>query len=260
MKLVTWTTALLLALSEGAALAQSAPAASPPPATAVAAVKDPAALALVKRMCDRLQAARTFTVRGRVSLELPISGGELATFFNDFDTSVRRPNGLAAHRIGDLSEFRFVYDGKTMAVHVPALRKWGTTSAPNTIDATLPVMGEEGGLNIPFDELLVADPYAAVTAGLIDAEMAGPAIVQGKKVEHILLSGAEFRVEYWIDPGTALPVRSLVVYVDHPLRPHFEVDYTEWKMDPKLTDATFSLPKPQGATEVDFRDAANAFR
>ena len=217
-------------------------------------------MALLKRMCDRLQAAKTFTVRGRASLELPVASGELATFFNEFDTAVRRPDGLAAHRIGDLPEFRFAYDGKTMTVHVPGLGKWGTTSAPSTLDAMLPVAGEEGGLNLPFDELLVADPYAAVTAGVTAAMDAGQAIIKGKKVEHLVLKSAQIRVEYWIDPDTALPARSLVVYVDHPLQPHFAVEFAEWKLDAKLPDATFTLPKPQGATEVNFRDAANAFR
>jgi hypothetical protein len=51
-----------------------------------------------------------------------------------------------------------------------------------------------------------------------------------------------------------------VVYLDHPLQPHFSVEFSEWKIDPKLADATFTLPKPKGATEVDFRDAAGAFR
>jgi hypothetical protein len=67
-------------------------------------------------------------------------------------------------------------------------------------------------------------------------------------------------VEYWIDPGTALPARSLVVYVDHPLRPHFMAEYAEWKLDAELPAATFTLSRPQGAAEVSFRDAADSFR
>ena len=216
-------------------------------------------MALVKRMCDRLQAARTFTVRGRASLELPVAGGELATFFNDYDTSVRRPDGLAARRIGDLPEFRFAYDGKAMTVHVPGSGTWGTTSAPATLDAMLPAAWEQGGLNMPFDEFLVADPYAAITAGVTEAVRAGQATIQGTKVEHVVLSGAALHVEYWIDPATVLPARALVIYVDHPLRPHFMVEFAEWKLDPKLSDATFALPRPQGATEVAFRAAAGAF-
>jgi len=132
-------------------------------------------MALLKRMCDRLQAAKTFTVRGRASLELPVAGGELATFFNDYDTAVRRPDGLAAHRSGDLPDFRFAYDGKAMTVHVPGLGKWGSTSAPATLDAMLRAAGGQGGLNMPFDELLVENPYAAVTAGVTEVVTAGQA-------------------------------------------------------------------------------------
>jgi hypothetical protein len=257
-----WLTlsAILLALGTGAVFGQPANVASPLTAEPAPVVKDPAALSLLQRMCDRLQSAKTFTVRGRASLELPVTGGELATFFNDFDVAVRRPDGLSTRRSGDLPEFRFVFDGKSMTVYVPGLSTWGTTPAPATLDAMLPVAGEQGGLNMPFDELLVADPYAAITAGLTDAIRVDQATIQGKNVDHLVLSGADFRVEYWIDPGTELPARSLVVYVYHPLRPHFIADFAEWKLDPKLPESTFDLPKPQGATDVGFREAAGAFQ
>jgi hypothetical protein len=260
MTLATWTTALLLVLGVGAAPAQPPASGSPPPAAAAVTAKDPSAMALLKRMCDRLQAATTFTLRGQASLELPVTGGELATFFNDYDVAVRRPDGLAAHRVGDLPDFRFVYDGKAMTVFVPGKGTWGSTSAPATLDAMFRAAGEEGGLNMPFDELMVADPYAAITAGVTEVLRTEQATIRGKKVEHLVLSSPELHVEYWIDPGTALPARSLVIYVDHPLRPHFVVEYAEWKLDPKLPAATFTLSRPQGATEVKFRDAASSFR
>jgi len=113
MMLATRTTVLLLALGVGAAPAHPSESGSQPQVGAATA-KDPSAMALLKRMCDRLQAARTFTVRGQVSLELPVTGGTLATFFNDYEVAVRRPDGLSAHRSGDLPDFRFAYDGKSM--------------------------------------------------------------------------------------------------------------------------------------------------
>ena len=255
MTLAPWMTALLLALGAGGASA--APPGSGSPATATGTTKD---LTLLKRMCDRLAKARTFSVRGRLSLELPTTGGALATFFNDFDTAVRRPDGLMARRSGDLPDFRFAFDGKAMAVYVPGTGKWGTTSAPATLDAMLRAADEQGDLNMPFDEFLVADPCAAITAGNPEAAWAPQAVIRGKKVEHLVLSSAQLQIEYWIDPGTALPARSLVIYVDQPLRPHFLAEYLEWKLDPKLPEGTFALPKPKGATQVDFRDAASAFR
>jgi len=259
MKLTTWITALLLAVGVGAAAAQPLKSGSPTPAAAATA-KDPSATALLKRMCDRLQAAKTFTVRGEVSLELPLRDGTLATFFNEYDTAVRRPNGLSAHRVGDQPDFRFVYDGKSMSASVPDKKIWGSASAPATLEAMLHAADEQGGLNMPFDELLVADPYAAITAGITEIERAPQATVRGKKIEHLVLSSPALHLEYWIDPGTALPARSLVVYVDHPLRPHFMVEYADWKLDTKLPADIFTPSKPQGSTEVDFRAAADSFR
>lgn len=261
----TMPIALLASLLLGTAARAQAPAPPPgsgppsPPVT-VAGAKDPEALAIVKRMSDRLKAARTFTAKGRTSLEGAVAGGLLATSFSDFETTVRRPNGLAARRAGDLPEFRFAYDGKAMTILVPGKKTWATTEAPATIDAMLVAVGEKGDLDLPFDELLVADPWAAITAGLTDAVRAGPATIRGKKVDHVVLANATLRVEYWIDPGTALPARSIVTYLDHPLQPHFLIEFSDWKLDPKLPDSTFDLPRPAGATQVDFREAAGTYR
>lgn len=211
-------------------------------------------------MCDLLQRTRTLTFRGRTSLELPVAGGALATFYNKASVAVRRPDGLAASRNGDLPDFRFAYDGKAMTAFAPAKGAWGTTNAPSTLDAMLVAAGEQGGLSFPFDELLVADPYAAITAGVTEIVLVGPATVDGKKVEHVVLTSAALQVELWIDPLTALPARTLVVYTDHPLRPHFTVEYFDWKLDPKLPASTFALPRPVGIAQVDFRDASSAFR
>ena len=49
-------------------------------------------------MSDRLTQARTFTLKARVSMELPVGGGALATFVNDATASVQRPDKLAAIR------------------------------------------------------------------------------------------------------------------------------------------------------------------
>jgi hypothetical protein len=259
MTLTTWTAALLLSLGAEPAPVPPPPPGSPPPA-ALAPAKDPAAMALVKKMCDRLQQARTFTFRGRTTLELPVAGGALATFYNDVNATVRRPDGLAASRTGDLPEFRFAYDGKTMTAFAPAKGVWGTTSAPPTLDAAIVAAAEQGGLSFPFDELLVADPFAAITAGLTEAVRVGPATIGGRKVEHLVLTGASLQEELWIDPITALPVRSLVVYTDHPLRPHFALDFADWKLDPKVSATAFALSRPAAATQVEFRDASSAFR
>jgi len=256
--LATWMAALLVALGAQPAAAPPPPAGAPPPGASAA--QDPAALALLKRMSERLSRARTMTFRGRTALELPVAGGALATFVNSASVAVRRPNGLAAARTGDLPDFRFAYDGKNMTVLAPVLGRWATTAAPATLDAMLVAAGEQGGLSLPFDELVVADPYAAITAGLTDAVRVGRSTAAGRTVEHLVLTSAGLQLELWIDTESALPTRSLVIYLDHPLRPHFGAEYFDWTLDAVLPTSAFDLPRPPGASQVEFREGCSAFR
>lgn len=71
-----------------------------------------------------------------------------------------------------------------------------------------------------------------------------------------MLTSAGLQVEIWIHPATALPARMLVIYTDHPVRPHFTAEYSDWKIDPKLPASTLALPRPAGAKQVDFREPA----
>ncbi len=250
--------AITLLLAAGADPA----APSPEPATltvAGAPALDPAALAAVRKMSDKLSHARTFTFRARVALELPTESGALGTYFTRASVAIRRPDGLAATRGGDLPEMRFAYDGKAMTVLVPGTGKWGSAAAPPTLDDTLVAAFEQGGLSFPADELIVADPYAAITRGMtLAARVVAPP--GAKKTEHVVLAGPELQLELWIDPATDLPSRAAVTYVDHPLRPHFAVEYSDWKIDPALPASTFALPRPPGATDVGFKEASSAFR
>jgi hypothetical protein len=270
MTLATMVSVLLLAAGadapQAAPLPSQPPAAAPAPAATVAvpapppAEMDARALALVKRMSDRLVQAKAFTLKARIALELPVGGGAMATFFNDATGAVQRPNQLAASRTGDLPELRFAYDGKAMTVFSPGNGQWGTTAAPATLDAMLLAAAEQGGLSFPFDEILVADPYAVITRGLTQASLVGQSTLGGKRTDHVLLASPGLELQLWLDVATALPVRVAVAYTDHPLRPHFSVDYTEWKLDPKLPAGTFALPRPKDARQVEFRAAAAAFR
>jgi hypothetical protein len=260
MTLASLATALLLA---GAETAPPPPPGSPPPQAAAAPappVQDPAALALLRKMSDRLRQARTFSFRCRSSMELPVASGGLATAFNTCAAAVRRPDGLAASRKGDLPELKVAYDGKTISGHAPGSGRWATLAMPPTLDAMILAVGEQAGLSFPFDELLVADPFAAITRDLVQAVRVDAATVEGKKLEHLVLRGPGSELEYWIDPATALPVRAVAVYADLPLRPHFTIEFLDWKIDAKLPDSTFALPRPAGARQVEFRDLTSTPR
>jgi hypothetical protein len=61
-------------------------------------VKDERALALLRRLGDRLKSARSFTVRARTAVEAQVPGGMYATFFNEGRVALQRPDKLAVSR------------------------------------------------------------------------------------------------------------------------------------------------------------------
>jgi len=254
MTLATWAAALLLAA--GAEVAPPPPPPLPPetaPAVPLSPEKDPRALALLQKMSDRLRRAKSFTFRARTTVEVPMASGVHATFFNDARVAVQRPDKLAATRTGDLPEFRFAYDGKSMTAYAPGKGQWATTAAPPTIDAMLFAASEQANLSFPADEVVVADPFAAVTKDLVHAGVVGQTTMAGHEASHLVLANPGLELQFWLDVTTGLPVAAAVVYLDHPRKPHFFVEYLEWRLDPALPASTFALPKPPRATQIDFR-------
>jgi hypothetical protein len=204
-------------------------------------------------MSDRLQRAKSFTVRARTTVEVPVAGDVHATFFNDVRVALQRPDRLAATRTGDLPEFRFAYDGKSMTAYLAGKGQWTTAAAPPTIDAMLLAAYEQASLSFPADELVVADPYAAITKDLVYAALVGQTTIAGHKTDHVVLASSGLELQLWLDATSALPVAEAVVYLDHPRKQHFYVEYFEWRLDPKLPASTFALPKPASAKEIEFR-------
>jgi hypothetical protein len=262
MPLATWAAALLLATLADTAPAPdsppSAPAAPEAAAPVPAPVKDAKALALLRKMSDRLQGARSFTFRARTSREVLVDGGAQATFFNDLRVAVQRPDMVAAVRTGDLPEFRFAYDGKTMTAYVPGKGQWASAAAPPTIDAMLLAAYEQARISFPADEVLVADPFAALTKDLTHIALLGQTTVAGRKTDHVVLANPSMEWQAWLDVKTGLPVLSAIVYVDDPRKPHFYIEYLDWRLDPRLPASTFALPRPLKAAQVDISAIANA--
>lgn len=262
MPLAPWAVVLLLTLAapDGTAPDAAAPAVAVPAAVEPAPVEDPRALALIKKMSDRLQAAKSFSFRARTSREVLAEGGVQATFFDELRVAVQRPDKLAATRTGDLPEVRVAYDGRTMTASAPGKGQWGTTPAPPTIDAMLLAAYERAGFSFPADEMLVADPYAALTKDLTSAVLVGQSTVAGRKTDHVVLASPGMEIQEWLDVKTGLPVMSALVYLDDPRKPRFSIEYLEWRLDPKLPSSTFALPRPPGAAQADLASLVNAAR
>jgi hypothetical protein len=225
--------------------------------TAPAQVKEKHALDLLKRMSDKLADAKSFSFRSRSTVEAPGGTGQLLNFFAQNEVAVVRPNKLDAKVRGDAPPFDFYYDGSKMTVYAPTQKLYATTEAPKTIDEMLPFAAKKAGILLPFADVLYSDPYAVLTKDLTSAFYAGSSSIHGERCEHVAFASPGIQWQIWINHKTALPCLLMGAMLDVQGAPRFAVEYSDWKLNPKLGHERFALAKPAGAGVMEFGTMAH---
>jgi len=80
---------------------------------------DPMALTLLRRMSDSLSAAKAFTCRSRIVMELPATNGQSLTLVPEGSVALKRPDKLRARFAGDAPPLDVWYDGCSVTALAP---------------------------------------------------------------------------------------------------------------------------------------------
>ena len=84
----------------------------------------------------------------------------------------------------------------------------------------------------PFTDLLVADPYAALTDGAILAFYIGPSgVVGGVKTDMVAWANKDVFLQIWIGVDDKLPRRIRAIYAADPLQLRHELELSNWQLD-----------------------------
>jgi hypothetical protein len=262
--LVTIGAAAWLTLAVSAGAQTAAPAKSPPAKTAKAATKksaaaeyklelEPRAMDLLKVMSAKLAAAKSMSFTATVGYEYPSKLGPPIVYTMRYDVTMQRPDKLKILMPGDGPASEFYYDGKAMIAYAPAENLAAVADAPPTIDAALDVAFKNAAIFFPFEDLLVADPYAAMTNGAILAFYIGPsAVIGGTKTDMVAWANNDVFLQIWIGADDKLPRRVRAMYRADPMALRHQVDFSNWQLDPAVTPDTFASAKAQAAGRMAF--------
>jgi hypothetical protein len=271
MRRISWagpTLSLLAGLFlAGGVAAQSPPPAAKPPVTkaapAKAAVKKPApefklileprALDLLKAMSTRLAAAKSMSFTATVGYEYPSKLGPALVYTSRYDVTMQRPNRLRVINPGDGPASEFYYDGKTMMAFAPAENLVAVADAPPTIDAALKVAYDSAAIFYPFTDLLVDDPYVALTNGAILAFYIGPsAIIGGTKTDMLAWANNDVFLQIWIGADDKLPRRIRAIFRRDLAGLRHEMELSNWQLDGAIAADAFASKKAQAAGRIAF--------
>jgi hypothetical protein len=224
-----------------------------PPADEFKMVLEPRAMEMLKTTSARLAAAKTMSFTATIGYEYPSKLGPPLVYTSRYDVTLQRPDKLRIVMPGDGPASEFYYDGKTMVAYAPADNLAAVAAAPATIDATLKAMYEIAATYYPFTDLIVSDPYAALTEGAKLAFYVGPSsVIGGTKTEMVAWANDDVFLQIWIGADDKLPRRIRAMYRADPLGLRHEMELTNWQLEPAIAADVFASAKAQGAGRMAF--------
>jgi len=218
------------------------------------------AMDLLKATSDRLAAAKSMSFTAVVGYEYPSKLGPPIVYSTRYDVTMQRPNKLRILIPGDGPASEYYYDGKIAMAYAPAENLVAIAdNAPPSIDGALEAAYKNAAIFFPFEDLLVADPYAALTKGTMLAFYIGPsAVIGGVKTDMVAWANNDVFLQIWIGADDKLPRRVRAMYRTDPLALRHEVTFSDWKIDPAVTDDMFTSAKAQSAGRMKFAAPAAA--
>ncbi|HEX7270985.1 MAG TPA: DUF2092 domain-containing protein [Casimicrobiaceae bacterium] len=248
------TSAPAAAPAKPAATAKSAkPVAKKPAIEKFKLILEPRAMDLLKATSAKLAAAKTMSFTAVVGYEYPSKLGPPIVYSTRYDVTMQRPDKLRILIPGDGPASEYYYDGKTATAYAPVENLAAVADAPPTIDEALEVAYKKAAIFFPFEDLLVADPYAAMTEGAILAYYIGPSnVVGGVKTDMVAWANNDVHLQIWIGAEDKLPRRIRAMYRADPLALRHEVVFSNWQIDQPVAPDTFVSEKAKTAGRMAF--------
>src|SRR5512139_1641110 len=198
--------ALVLPAVAGAQQAAPAPSPVPPPRNVEARADQE-----LKRMGEFLAKLPHFALEAEETFDELPDGQLRRQLTNVRRIAVDRPNHFAADATGDTLNRAAWYDGRTVTVLDKEHNVYATIEAPATIDATFDKLQDEYGVVLPLADLLYADPYAVLMAGVTYVRYLGVHQAVGVDCHHLAFSQDTIEWQIWIDAGEKPLPRKLVI-------------------------------------------------
>jgi hypothetical protein len=231
---------------------QAKPAARPA-AKAPAVGIEPRAVEILKAASARLAAARTMAFTATVTYEYPSLAGPPIAITTRSLVAMQRPDRLVVVTPGDGPPSEIYYDGKTLMGFAPQQNLVAVAQVSGGVERALRFLFDTSATYLPFTDLLIDDPYAALADGLKLAFYIGRSEqVGGVPTDLIAFSNGDIFMQAWIGAEDRLPRRIRATYARDPLQLRHQLDLSDWVLDAPVAPERFGSAKAAAANRIAF--------
>jgi hypothetical protein len=216
-------------------------------------VLEPKAIDILKAACSRLAAVRTMSFTAVVSYESPSRIGPPLVYTTKSEVTLQRPDKLRVITPGDGPASEFYYNGKTMTAFSPAENLVAVAEVPPTIDEALKVAFDSAAIYFPFSNMIVADPYKAMSDGLILAFYIGQSqIIGGTTTDMVAFANNNVFLQAWIGAEDKLPRMIRGVYRNDLAHLRHQLEFSNWQLDAAVPADAFASTRAGSANPIAF--------
>jgi hypothetical protein len=227
------------------------PADADGPATAIRV--DPKADQLLRSMSRSIGTMRSFQFDAEHVLEVVTHDGQKLQFVAQSRVSVERPNKLRSDRIGPVADLSFFYDGRHLTIYGRRSELYAIAEAPGNIDGAIDFARDRLGIDAPAADLFYANPYPGLMADVISGIYLADEPVGDHMCHHLAYRGHDADWQIWIeDSSRALPCRYEITTKNVLDDPDFSVSFSNWVVEPMISQSTFEFTPPPDATQIEF--------
>jgi hypothetical protein len=208
-------------------------------------LRDPAALAELKRATDFISALPSFHIKALIVYDVIQEDGRSLQFEKHGDIYLQRPDRFFAEVYLDDGRHRqFWYDGKTVSFAERSRNLHTQINAPPTIDATLDILEDLFKDPMPLSDLLYSD-LSPLEELALEANVVGDSLVNGRPCRHLAFRGEKVDWQLWVEQGATPFVRKLAIsYREKAGTPQSVVVLDLWETPEHFSDSLFSFAVP----------------
>ena len=212
----------------------------------VEALRDPEALAELKRATDFLVAQPRFKLRARIFYDVIQDDGRRLQFEKSGEISLQRPNRLYVESRRDDGRWRKLwYQGETVSIADLSENRHTQVKAPPTIDATLDMLEALVKEPQPLADLLYND-LSPLEGQAIEADIVGDSLLDGLPCLHLAFRGETVDWQLWIEQGKKPYIRKIAVnYREAPGSPQYIALINDWETPERFSDDLFTFVAPK---------------
>lgn len=214
-------------------------------------LRDPAALAELKRATDFLVALPNFRIKASVAYDVIQEDGRRLQFEKQGDIFLQRPNRLFVEvRLDDGRHRQLWYDGKTLSLAERSKKIHTQVDAPPTIDATLDMLEDLFKDPMPLADILYSD-LTHLTELAFEADVVGNSLVNDKPCQHLAFRGETIDWQIWVEQGATPFIRKLAIsYRQAPGTPQYVAALDLWETPGSFSNDLFTFTAPPGSESI----------